>query len=285
MKAQGARVTALDTDARQCALARDAGVVDVVAKNLKGFNGCDVLVLCAPPSVVCDTLPLLAGLDIGLVTDVCSVKGPVMDAAQGLRNFIGGHPMAGSEQTGFAASSARLFENAPYALCVASGRDLPQERVVVFETLLEKMGAKVVRMTVGEHDAAVASVSHVPHAAAFALARAALAQPGALRLAGRGFADTTRVAGSSPKLWADIFLRSPHMLSALSQHIAGLAELADALARRDAVAVEKFLEEGRLGKKIDQAKITRLTRFENKKNNNQSCQSCNLGLKNSRFMA
>ena len=241
LKKQGARVTAMDVDARSCRDALNAGAVDGVVSSLENFNSCDLLLLCAPPSVVCETLPKLAGLDIGLVTDVCSVKTPVMQAAQGLKNFIGGHPMAGSEKSGFAASDARLFENAPYALCVASGCGLPQGRAAAFENLLAQLGANVLHMSAEEHDEAVARVSHLPHAAAFALLRAAREHSGSLRLAGRGFADMTRIAHSPPALWADILLASPSLLPALSRHIENLSELRDALLQRDTAAVEKCL--------------------------------------------
>ncbi|MCL1909754.1 MAG: prephenate dehydrogenase/arogenate dehydrogenase family protein, partial [Kiritimatiellaeota bacterium] len=184
LKNLGLRVLALDVHNQNTHEALQAGAIDEAVTSINDFNGCDLLILCAPPSVVCETLPKLAGLDIGLITDVCSVKTPVMDAARGLKNFIGGHPMAGSEQTGFAASDARLFENAPYALCVASGCDLPQARVLAFEGLLEKIGARVLRMSAQEHDASVARVSHLPHAAAFALARVAKTHPECLKLAG-----------------------------------------------------------------------------------------------------
>ena len=240
LKQRGIRVVTSD-ESRSSAAARDAGVVDELVKSPQGFEGCDLLLLCSPPTVVCETLPKLAGLSIGLITDVCSVKQSVMDAAQGLTNFIGGHPMAGSHTSGFAASDANLFANAPYILCVPENFS---GNTATFENLLADIGANVLHMTPEEHDKSVATISHLPHAAAFALARVALAERGALRMAGRGFMDTTRVAGSSPALWTDILMASPQLLPMLSQYISELSELSDALSRRDAVAVEKFLSAG-----------------------------------------
>ena len=242
LKNLGAHVTVLDTDPLPCALARDAGVADKTGGSLEDFNGCDLLILCVPPTAVCNVLPRLANLEIGLVTDVCSVKTPVMDAARGMKNFLGGHPMAGGTTPGFAASNARLFENMPYALCVARDGNLPQERVAAFENLLAQLGAKVVHMTADEHDAAVARVSHLPHAAAFALRRVAMKQPDCLKLAGRGYADTTRIAHAPAKLWADILLASPHMRPVLKDYIAELVQLSDALPSRDVNTVEKWLQ-------------------------------------------
>jgi len=240
LKQRGIRVVTSD-ESRSSVAARDAGIVDELVKSPQGFEGCDLLLLCSPPTVVCETLPKLMGLNIGLITDVCSVKQSIMDAAQGLANFIGGHPMAGSHTSGFAASNADLFANAPYILCVPENFS---GNTAAFENLLANLGANVLHMTPEEHDKSVATISHLPHAAAFALARVALAERGALRMAGRGFMDTTRVAGSSPALWTDILMASPQLLPMLSQYISELSELSDALARRDAAAVEKFLSAG-----------------------------------------
>ena len=243
LKQRGVRVVASD-ESKSSVAAHDAGVVDELVKSPQGFEGCDVLLLCSPPTVVCETLPKLTGLNIGLVTDVCSVKESIMAAAQCLTNFIGGHPMAGSHTSGFAASNANLFANAPYILCVPENCALPHQRITAFEKLLADMNANILHMTPEEHDKSVATVSHLPHAAAFALARVALAQPGALRMAGRGFADTTRIADSSPALWTDILMSSPHLLPTFSQYISELSELSNLLSRRDATAIEKFLSAG-----------------------------------------
>jgi len=87
LKQRGIRVVASD-ESRSSHAARDAGVVDELVKFPHGFEGCDLLLLCSPPSAVCETLPKLMGLNIGLITDVCSVKQPIMDAAHDLKNFI-----------------------------------------------------------------------------------------------------------------------------------------------------------------------------------------------------
>ena len=230
LKSLGSYVVASDIDARSRADALAAGVVDEAGDSPACFENCDLLLLCAPPSIVCQTLPALATANIGLITDVCSVKTPVMQAAQSLDNFIGGHPMAGSEQTGFAASNAQLFANAPYILCVPENCVLPPERVAAFENLLAQLGAKIFHMTANEHDAAVARVSHLPHAAAFALKQIAQAQPECLNIAGRGYADMTRIANASPTLWADIFSRSPELLPVLKEYIAELSRLEERLS-------------------------------------------------------
>jgi prephenate dehydrogenase len=160
-----------------------------------------VVVLAVPLPA---TAGALDGLDVdpdATVTDVGSVKAPVLAAvgpALGGR-FVGGHPMAGTERSGHAATDPALFRGARWALCLEPGTELPRW-LRAAEVALDA-GAEVVPATAAEHDAAVAAVSHVPHLLAAALAAAASeAGPLALALAAGSFRDGTRVAGSDPAL-------------------------------------------------------------------------------------
>ncbi|MGY1697879.1 prephenate dehydrogenase/arogenate dehydrogenase family protein [Geodermatophilus sp. SYSU D00814] len=190
--AAGREVRGWDVDpaAREAAAARGVRVT----RELAG-----VVVLAVP---LPDTAAALDGLDVdpaATVTDVGSVKEPVLatvGAALGGR-FVGGHPMAGTERAGHAATDPALFRGARWALCLEPGTELPRW-LRAAEVALDA-GAEVVPVTVAEHDAAVAAVSHVPHLLAAALAAAAgEAGPLALALAAGSFRDGTRVAGSDP---------------------------------------------------------------------------------------
>ena len=192
--AAGREVRGWDADpaARDAAAAR--GVT--VTRELTG-----VVVLAVPLPA---TAGALDGLDVdpaATVTDVGSVKEPVLasvGAALGGR-FVGGHPMAGTERSGHAATDPALFRGARWALCLEPGTELPRW-LRAAEVALDA-GAEVVPVTAAEHDAAVAAVSHVPHLLAAALAAAAgEAGPLALALAAGSFRDGTRVAGSDPAL-------------------------------------------------------------------------------------
>jgi prephenate dehydrogenase len=192
--AAGREVRGWDADpaARDAAAAR--GVT--VTRELAG-----VVVLAVPLPA---TATALDGLDVdpdATVTDVGSVKAPVLAAvgpALGGR-FVGGHPMAGTERSGHAATDPALFRGARWALCLEPGTELPRW-LRAAEVALDA-GAEVVPATAAEHDAAVAAVSHVPHLLAAALAAAASeAGPLALALAAGSFRDGTRVAGSDPAL-------------------------------------------------------------------------------------
>jgi prephenate dehydrogenase len=190
--AAGRQVRGWDVDpaAREAAAARGVRVT----RELTG-----VVVLAVP-------LPALAGALDGLdvdpaatVTDLGSVKAPVLasvGAALGGR-FVGGHPMAGTERSGHAATDPALFRGARWALCLEPGTELPRW-LRAAEVALDA-GAEVVPVTAAEHDDAVAAVSHVPHLLAAALAAAAgEAGPLALALAAGSFRDGTRVIGSDP---------------------------------------------------------------------------------------
>jgi prephenate dehydrogenase len=167
-----------------------------------------VVFLAAPPAANLRLLRELAAMDPRppVITDVGSVKGPIVAEARrrGLGGFVGGHPMAGNEGRGFAASSADLFRGRPWIL-VPEREAEAAARVVA--TLARALGARVTRLSAAEHDRAVAFVSHLPQLVSWALLDAARRDPVAsahLDVAGPGFADMTRLAASPRALWRDI---------------------------------------------------------------------------------
>ncbi len=196
--------------------ARSLGLIDAVATSpAQAVEGADLVVLAAP-------IPALPGLlgeiaaDIGsetLVTDCASTKQSTVAAARSAlgssayRRFVPGHPIAGRELRGPEASRADLFEGGTVVLCPQPQTD-PQACERIARTW-KALGATVVMLDAKEHDALYAEVSHWPHALGFALC-AAIASgeraEAALRLAGAGLRDTTRIAASPAALWADIVL-------------------------------------------------------------------------------
>lgn len=187
--------------------ARRGGAVASTASRLESVaGGCDVVVLAAPPEANLRLLRRLAGAELpGLVvTDVGSVKAPICREAVrlGLGGFVGGHPMAGSERSGFGSSSAGLFRGRHWILTPGSRR---ASRLV--RTLARSLGARPVVLDPLEHDRLMAFVSHVPQLLAWALASAARRDPVAgrrLMLAGPGYADMTRLARSPRGIWREI---------------------------------------------------------------------------------
>jgi prephenate dehydrogenase len=207
LTAAGHHVTGVDSPAVR-RRARAAGAVTRTATRLEAaVEGADVVVLAAPPAANVALLSRLARVarpDL-VVTDVSSVKGPIVHEAQrlGLASFVGGHPMAGTEKRGFAASSAGLFRGA--AWWIVPAREARATRLV--RRLVRAVGARAVVTDAAAHDRVVAFLSHTPQLVAWALAEAARRDPVArrhLRQAGPGFRDMTRLAHSPRRLWRDI---------------------------------------------------------------------------------
>jgi prephenate dehydrogenase len=184
-----------------------AGAVAGTTGTIEAAAGVDVMVLAAPPEANRRLLRRLARVARpGLViTDVSSVKQRIATDAKalGLVSFVPGHPMAGNEGAGFAASSPDLFLGRPWVLSPAADpRALRPVRAIV-----RAVGARPVLVEPAEHDRAVAFLSHVPQLVAWALLAGAKGDPVArkhLGLAGPGFHDMTRLARSPRALWREI---------------------------------------------------------------------------------
>jgi prephenate dehydrogenase len=193
-----------------------AGIIDRPAADVRSaVDGADLVLLAGPP-LACLALvdelggPLRAALGDALVTDVASTKSAIMAraAARGLR-FVGGHPMAGRESSGFGAAEADLFVDRPWV--VVSGGAAPDD-VELVESLARSCRARPVRMTAEAHDEAVAAISHLPLLAAAALVEAVVGTPEAPRadwptaasLAATGWRDATRLARGDVGMGAGI---------------------------------------------------------------------------------
>jgi prephenate dehydrogenase len=207
LAAGGHRVVGFDADpatrgtARTAAALVPAGARWQIAGTLRdAIRDAEFVVLAVP----LPALPAVFGelTDYaGLVTDVTSVKGPVRDLARRrlrLGSFVGGHPMAGKETSGFAGADPHLFEGCAWVLCLDG--DLPGW--LRLAGLFTGLGARVVPATADEHDRAVAAVSHVPHLLAAALTTAVAGDPLAATLAAGSFRDGSRVAATRPELTA-----------------------------------------------------------------------------------
>jgi prephenate dehydrogenase len=190
----------------------------------------DVVILCVPIEAMADLVKECrsAFKPDALVTDVGSVKGSV-DAAlapllAGRAQWIGSHPMAGSEQSGFVAARADLFENA--AVIVTPTPQTVAGAQARAEQFWRALGGRVHTLAPADHDLAVADISHVPHLLAALLV--ANANPQSLPLAGGGFRDTTRIAAGSPELWTEILWANRE---AVANHCAAWAGQLDRVQR------------------------------------------------------
>jgi prephenate dehydrogenase len=216
-------------------------------------EGIDVLVMAVPvPEMPAIVEQIAEGINAPrIITDVGSTKEWLFSRVTSVlpegTEFVGAHPMAGSEESGFRASDPLLFENA-ISVVTPSGEDAEAAEVV--GDLWERLGAHVMTMDPGRHDRVVARVSHLPHITAAALVHAVRQlsdyEEDALPLAAGGFRDTTRVAEGDPDLWRDIFeTNKDRILEALSGYETILNELKSAFSREQWGAVEKWLQEAR----------------------------------------
>lgn len=199
------------TPSASLSLALQDGVLDHVTSCLSELSACDMVFLCAPVQKNLEYLPLLKDIVSPgcIITDVGSVKGPIHKRIAELQMehcFIGGHPMTGSEKTGYEHSSTLLMENAYYILTPTVKTE--KSALDAYSTLVEQIGSIPVVLDPAEHDRITAAISHVPHLIAAQLVNlirtSGTLEPKMRMLAAGGFKDITRIASSSPELWENI---------------------------------------------------------------------------------
>jgi prephenate dehydrogenase len=242
------RVFGADRDGAAAARALSLGIIDQAASVAEVAAAADVLVLAVPVLSIPACARAIAGaLRPGaVVTDVGSTKASVVRAcAQILPRFVGGHPMAGSERAGPDSADARLFAGKRVILTPTAGTD--RDALGAVARMWRDVGATVVEMDPTRHDAVVAAVSHLPHAAAYALCAALTGEaPELAGLSGGGFIDSTRIAATPGAMWVDVFLdnRGP-LLSLLDAYRDELARLRAAIAAGDGAAIAGLIDVAR----------------------------------------
>ncbi|MCS7310604.1 MAG: prephenate dehydrogenase [Armatimonadetes bacterium] len=243
------QVVGVGRSAERLQTALQLGAVDQATTSLQeGVSGADMVIICTPVGLIVPTVRLLHQWlpEECVVTDVGSVKSAIVQQATALLGgrFVGGHPMAGSEQTGVHNARADLFVGSTWALTPTEQTDPDALQKVT--AIAEGVGAQVIIADPEEHDRAVALTSHLPHAVALALVHAAQNTPYP-QLIGGSFRDGTRVAASSPELWRDIFLHNrEHVLWAIDEFMGELEEVRSAIANEDAEAVQSLFTDARL---------------------------------------
>jgi prephenate dehydrogenase len=212
--------------------AKTAGVVDEALRSARdAIAGADLVVLAAPPLACLGLLDDLArpgvlGAD-AVVTDVASTKSRIMAAADaaGVR-FVGGHPMAGRETSGYAAATAGLFAGRPWVIVPGTGAD--DRAIALVESLVAACGATPIRMSAREHDAATAAISHLPFIVSVALVEAVAGgedsgpRPdwaAAAGLAAGGWESMTRLARGDVRMGAEIAATNPGPIAARLREI------------------------------------------------------------------
>ena len=240
------RITAVDRPA-VLAHAAGSGAIDRAVQRVAHLGGNDLVILAAPVEQNVRLLPEAAAIigDGGLITDVGGTKRDIVNAACALPGvraaFVGGHPIGGAEQGGFAFARADLFRGRPWILTPNGTSPAPAvDRLAGF---VESLGARPTMMDAEDHDRLMAFLSHLPQLTVSALMEVVgeAATPSGLRLSGRGLMDSTRLASSPADVWREVCASNAGDIGpALDQLIARLQQLRAGLT--DAATVDRVFE-------------------------------------------
>ncbi len=238
-------ILAFDKNRETLALAVQEGTIHTACSSIDdNFRGCDYIFLCAPVSYNTAYLSQLKNMidQDCILTDVGSVKTSIHEEVIALgmeENFIGGHPMAGSEKSGFVNSKAHLIENAYYILTPSA--KVSDEKVEKYRNFVEALKALPVILDYREHDRITGTISHLPHIIASVLVNFVhdtdTEDELMKALAAGGFKDITRIASSSPVMWQQICLKNRDNISRI------LGNYIDALGRAKSL-IDSGSEEG-----------------------------------------
>lgn len=202
----------------------------------RGVQDAELVILCTPIARIIELVPSVANkVSPGtIITDVGSTKRTIMETADKCLpkqvTFIGGHPMAGSEKSGVAATDPFLFENAIYVLTPSASTH--PEKLTKLSKAFSVIGAKVVILDPDRHDRIAATISHLPQMLAVALVNTLCPvsknQPEYLKLAAGGFRDMTRIASSPFSVWRDICATNQDLIrEKMDEYISQLQEIKD----------------------------------------------------------
>lgn len=246
LQEQGWFVSGVDHDPVRVGEAKDRGIINAIGDDPQAN-----LTVIATPVRATAAAAHAALLGPGIVTDVGSVKSPVVTAVQHER-FIGGHPMAGSEDIGLSGATPELFNGATWVLTPTDSTS--KETHITMVDIVESFGAEVMTIDARLHDQLVAMVSHVPHLTAASLmelaADKAHTHDGLLQLAAGGFRDMTRIAAGDPRMWLDVCVDNQDaILDVLDEFGERLQTLRAMIAARDLRSLEQLLTEAQVARR------------------------------------
>ena len=214
------KIYAVDNYAQSLLRAKSEGVID------NGFSECcfeiwnsDIIFICTPVKITMQFITQLCGniKQDCIITDTASTKGEICNYIESLEKppiFIGGHPMAGTEKSGYSNAFSHLFENAYYVLTPT--KTSTETAVHTLDNLVSSIGAIPIVVSPQQHDLVTGCISHVPHIIASALVTLAKNNEndtGLVKLlAAGGFKDITRIASSSPTMWENIVLSNSEVI-------------------------------------------------------------------------
>ena len=243
-------IVAFDKNKESLALATQESMIDVAATTIdNNFQNCNYIFLCAPVAYNTAYLKQLTEYlnDDCILTDVGSVKTNIHEEVQNLgigKYFIGGHPMAGSEKSGYSNSKAMLIENAYYILTPTP--QVAEEKVQTYEKFVESLKALPVILDYQLHDQITGTISHLPHIIASSLVNFVKTHDThdemMKNLAAGGFKDITRIASSSPIM---CLKNKDNIVDILDKYIDSLEDFKEAIEREDDLDLYNRFESSR----------------------------------------
>lgn len=249
------KITGYGRNTERLKKARSMGLIDGYSVDFQaGLETADMVVIGTPVGIIVEQALAIAAhvKPRTIITDVGSVKGKIV---MGIEShlpedvyFIGGHPIAGTENSGFEASFAELFEN---RVCVLTPTDSTQpEAIARVKQLWSSAGSTVICMDMDTHDKIFAAISHLPHMVAFSLVNAVVDMKdfaqNIIQYSAGGFKDFTRIAASDPVMWRDVALMNrDNLLKTIDFFSRSLDELKDAITHSDGTKLEALFKRSR----------------------------------------
>lgn len=230
---------------KSLALAKNKGAIDRGSLNLEVIKEADLVVLATPVSVIISEAKKISKIVSKdcIVTDVGSTKGEVSNKLEKLfPNYIGSHPLTGSEKRGIINAGPGIFRG---SLCILTPTPNSKPKALAkIKIFWQRLGARVAVLTPEKHDTILALVSHLPHTVAFSLIGSVPGQY--LRFASTGLRDTTRIAASDSEIWTDIFLSNRrNIIKAISLFQENLSRLKSAVAKKDKKILSSILKQAK----------------------------------------
>lgn len=259
LESSGYYVIGIDDNPSTTQIALSSNVVNEIGHwDEETAKQADLIILCTPVSVIIKQLNALKEMDLKdntIIMDIGSTKGEILQAAEGLKNFIGGHPMIGTERKGIVGRDKDMFKNTPFFLI--GDNDLAEK----VTKLLSPLGSDFQQLSANEHDHLTAAISALPHLVAYALTDSVdkMLPDNKLnwqnRVAG-GFSDTTRIAKSNPSLWTDIIMSNrQQIIEGLDNMIDTLSDYRNDLAQDDNEKLNKKISKAQeIRKKVGEPK-------------------------------
>lgn len=214
----------------------------------------DIIFICTPVKRTLEYIKILSGRvkNDCIITDVGSTKSEVIDCVNSIHDapcFIGGHPMAGTEKSGYSASLSHIFENAYYVLTPC--RSTSTFSIDLMTQMIRGIGAIPITMEASQHDKIAGTISHIPHLIAAALVNMVNeldSEDGKMQLlAAGGFKDITRIASSNPEMWENIILSNKqYVKDILGKYISRLNKYADYIDTGDSEKILDFFQSAKI---------------------------------------